>query len=60
MFTDDFIKKNPRSRSKVILNDQKTKAGTTVNGEQIKGIEDYELGSEVNEIMIGRSKHVFR
>ncbi|KAK6603649.1 FHA domain-containing protein [Botrytis cinerea] len=52
--------KNPKSRSKVILNDQKTKAGTTVNGEQIKGIEDYELGSEVNEIMIGRSKHVFR
>lgn len=60
IFTDDFIKKNPKSRSKVILNDQKTKAGTTVNGEQIKGIEDYELGSEVNEIMIGRSKHVFR
>ncbi|TGO48253.1 hypothetical protein BCON_0246g00220 [Botryotinia convoluta] len=51
---------NPKSRSKVILNDQKTKAGTTVNGDQIKGIEDYELQSEVNEIMIGRSKHIFR
>ncbi|KAF7918621.1 hypothetical protein BELL_0212g00200 [Botrytis elliptica] len=52
--------RNPKSRSKVILNDQKTKAGTTVNGEQIKGIEDYELRSEINEIIIGRSKHIFR
>ncbi|KAF7956150.1 hypothetical protein EAE96_005070 [Botrytis aclada] len=52
--------RNPKSRSKVILNDQKTKAGTTVNGEQIKGIEDYELKSQVNEVMIGRSKHIFR
>ncbi|THV50640.1 hypothetical protein BGAL_0142g00210 [Botrytis galanthina] len=52
--------RNPKSRSRVILNDQKTKAGTTVNGEQIKGIEDYDLKSEINEITIGRSKHIFR
>lgn len=58
--TNYFVKRNPKSRSIVILNDQKTKAGTTVNGEQIKGIEDYELKSEINEIIIGRSKHIFR
>ncbi|KAI9642443.1 hypothetical protein NHQ30_009248 [Ciborinia camelliae] len=52
--------RNPKTRSKVTLNDQNTKVGTTVNGEQIKGKEGHELSSDVNEICIGRYKHLFR
>ncbi|QSZ32348.1 hypothetical protein DSL72_001922 [Monilinia vaccinii-corymbosi] len=52
--------RNPKSRSRVTLKDQNTKVGTTVNGEQIKGKESYELSSDMNEICIGRFEHVFR
>ncbi|KAB8298772.1 hypothetical protein EYC80_000947 [Monilinia laxa] len=51
---------NPKSRSRVTLRDQNTKVGTTVNGEQIKGKESHELSNDMNEICIGKYKHVFR
>ncbi|KAA8569999.1 hypothetical protein EYC84_002337 [Monilinia fructicola] len=52
--------RNPKSRSRVTLRDQNTKVGTTVNGEQIKGKESHELSNDMNEIRIGKYKHVFR
>ncbi|RAL58825.1 hypothetical protein DID88_009135 [Monilinia fructigena] len=52
--------RNPKSRSRVTLRDQNTKVGTTVNGEQIKGKESHELSNDMNEICIGKYKHVFR
>lgn len=60
IYSDVLIKRNLKSRSKVILNDQNTKVGTTVNGEQIKGKDGHELNSDVNEIRIGRYEHLFR
>ncbi|KAJ8058940.1 hypothetical protein OCU04_011925 [Sclerotinia nivalis] len=51
---------NPKSRSKITLNDLNTKVGTTVNGEQIKGKNGYELSNDANEICIGRYKSLFR
>jgi len=50
---------NPRTRSKVTIEDLNTKVGTLINGEQISA-RKYVLDRDENTVKIGRYKHHFR